>query len=244
MTFGLLFDGLLLGRLAFGIDSAVSDSFSFWTIHIIIFVAGLYLYTVQVDRVTVLSRSVKVLLKVAWVVFLVLLTANNIYYGIQNGRAYRFQRYLGVVTLLDYSHESSTKIKFLLTNSDDFPAFVERVSFLKQNRWSMFHQGQGDLPVDVRKRIHPPTSYVAFEDENADYKEALEQLWDVYLMGADLQQAFDPAASSFTHDLVLWAGGEARAKNHYLHPFLDKYGTQYIALIPAADGLLIRQGPK
>jgi hypothetical protein len=244
MTFGLLFDGLLLGRLAVGIDAAVADYYSYWTMHIIPFIVGLYLYTVQVNQVTAVSTSRKVFLNAMWGVFLVLLAANNIHYGILNGRAYRFQRYLGVVTLLDYPRESFAKINFLLTDSDDLPAFVEKASFLKRNRWSVFYQGQGDVPVDVRERIHPPAAYVAFEDENAEYREALEQLWDVYLMGVDLQRAFHPAASSFTHDLVRWAAGEVREKNSYLHRYLDKYAMQYIALIPAADGLLIRQSPK
>lgn len=243
ITFGLLFSILLLGRLPSGVYASVGYFYSFWTIHIMPLVIGLYLYSVQVARVTAFSRSGKVLLNVAWVVFLVLLTANNIYYGIRNGRFYRFQRYLSVATLLDYPHESTTKLTWFLTNSN-LPALLEDASFLKQNRLSVFHQGQGDVPVDVQERMRPPASYLAFEDEHADYREALEQLFDVYLMGDDLQRAFDPAASSFTHDLVLWAGGEARAKNHYLHPFLDKYGTQYIALMPEADGLLIRQGPK
>ena len=105
-------------------------------------VIGLYLYTVQVARVTAFSRSGKVLLNVAWVVFLVLLTANNIYYGIRNGGFYRFQRYLSVATLLDYQHESTTKLTWFLTNSN-LPALLEDASFLKQNRLSVFHQGQG-----------------------------------------------------------------------------------------------------
>jgi hypothetical protein len=244
MAFGLLFDGLLLGRLTVGIDAAVGDYYSYWTMHITPLVFGLYLYTVQVNRVAALSTSRKVFLNAMWGLFLVLLAANNIYYGILNGRVYRFQRYLSAVTLLDYPHESSTKIKYFLTDTDDLPGFVEKASFLKQNRLNVFHQGQGDIPADVREQSHPPASYVTFENEHADYRQALEQLWDVYLMGDDLQRAFDPATPSFTHDLVLWAAGEAREKNHYLHRFLDKYGTQYIALIPAADGLLIRQSPK
>ncbi len=244
MTFGLLFDGLLLGRLVAGIDAAIGDFCSYRSIQIIPLFAGLYLFSMHVNRDTAVSMSRKVFLNAMWGVFLVALAVNNIYYGILNGRAYRFQRYLGVVTLLDYPHESYAKIKFLLTDTNDLPVFVERASFLKQNRWSVFHQGQGDIPADVRQRIRPPASYVAFEDENAGYREALEQLWDVYLMGVDLQRAFDPAAPSFTHDLVLWAAAEAKAKNHYLRPFLDKYGAQYIALIPAAEGLETRQGPK
>jgi hypothetical protein len=241
IAFGLLFDVLLLGRLTSGIGTSIGDYCSYWTINIIPLVVGLYLYTVQANKLTA-SKSRKVLLNTMWAVFLVLLTADNMYYGIRNGRDFRFQRYLSVATLLDYPHESPLKIRWLLQNN--LAAAIEDASFLQQNRLSVFHQGQGDLPVDIRERIHPPASYIAFEDENANYREALEQLWDAYLVATDLQRGFDPAASSFTRDLVLWAANEAKEKGHYLHPYLDQYGTQYIALIPAADGLLIKQSPK
>jgi hypothetical protein len=231
MAFGLLHAGfLLIGRLHSGIDEAISSSYAYYTTFIIPLIVGIYLVSIHNIFFASVSKRISVLWMISWVVFSVALVTNNTYWGIVNGRKTRMQRWLSVSVLLDYTHQPAIRIERMLTDDKNMPKFFEQASFLERNHLSVFHLGQGRLPVDVQKRIFPPISYLSIMNENPTYKGALRRLWEVYFISPDLKEAYDPASPTFVPDLINWARGDAISKGYYLHPYLDQYATEYISL--------------
>ncbi len=230
MVLGILFGGLLLGRLNNGFGGN-GNYYSYWEIHSVLLIVGLYLGSVLL----VTSKKMRVIVGFLWSIFLIALMTNNIKCGIKEGQIDRFQRYLGANTVLNYQRGPTRLMIEQVGGPATVASFNEKVAFLDKNGFSVFHAGEGKIPEDIKYEFHPPKSYAAVESKYSAEKDALECLWSIYLTSPDLEQAFRRKSSSFTHDLIMWAYGDARTTGYYRHN-CDAYAGSYIALASAEYG--------
>ena len=227
ILFGLLYDGLLIGRIRAGIDYAIGPANAYYGTFIVPLIVGLYLSSHVRSSSSTNSR----VRDIGWCTFFSLLVINNVYYGISQGKAIRFQRYLGAMVLLNYSHSSRLSIDRLVTDGIiDSRDFNKQAYFLRKNHLSVFAPGQGHIPQDIRERSLIPQSILSIEKVYPDSKPALERLWDVYLIAPDLQNAFNRDSPLFAQDILGWVVSEEKSKKYYLHPLLEKYEKDYILL--------------
>jgi hypothetical protein len=64
-----------------------------------------------------------------------------------------------------------------------------------------------------------------------EQQEAIRRAWNVYQIGNDLRNAFNPLSDQFAHDLLDWCATAAEpASSHYLKRYLTPFAADYAAI--------------
>lgn len=226
IAFGISFQVLLfLGRSSFGSDWAFDSHYSAYNL---LLLAGLYLCFAHHDFVARHSPLVIKGTKLIWLAFFTVFTLQVTYHGLVAGKDWWRAQWINVSIVAQ--HQTEPRFKFQRAVIGRYELGAEQADFLKFHRLNIFHDDPIRLPVEIIALVTPPASYSEFSRANPQYREALQRLWDVYSIAQDLQSAFNPVTKSFLFELVRWASGEIREKDHYLHQYLEPYGNQYVQM--------------
>lgn len=160
--------------------------------------------------------------------FVVVIAVISTYSGLVRGYQWKTEQGIAAMILRDYQHVPDFQLERMLYGN---AAFVRRnADFLRTHSLSVFAAGESAVPPEVQAYQAPPVSLLSVMERYPDDRAALQRLWEVYCVGADLRDAFDVSSNEFGRNLIRWAYGATRDGGHYLSVYLRDYSAQYSRL--------------
>lgn len=144
------------------------------------------------------------------------------------GLHWRSDHGMSAAQLLDYRNQSDVVLAQDLFGD---PAMVRRTAdFLEVNRFGAFGDPNA-IPESVRGYAIMPKSMEAAIARHPEQEKAIRMAWQVYQMGGDLRNAFNPLSAQFAHDLLAWCTVNAQpGAGHYLSPYLAPFAADFTAI--------------
>ncbi len=210
------------GRLPLGVGAARESRYS---TYVLLLLAGTYLIFAR-GGVGAVARVPAVILARNVLVGLIggsfVLAA---YFALVHGHAWRTERGIGALVLLNYATEPSFRIERTLYGNAPF--VVAQANFLQSTAQSAFSEGLSAVPSSACIFARPPAGYQEIIDNYPTERDALLRLWDAYVVGPDVRNAFPVGSNMFSFNIIRWASGAARDGGHYLSPALKDFAPHY-----------------
>lgn len=224
ITFGMAFVLLVaVGRLPLGVAAAKESRYS---AYVLIALVGVYML-LRLKRADS-ARDVPAAMRIARGAFAVVVAFSTVgaaYFALVHGHAWRTERGIGALVLLNVPNESAFRIERTLYVNATLVA--AQVDFLNSTAQATFAEPAGAVPSSARVYSKPPPAYQRVIDNNPADREALLRLWQSYVVATDVRNAFPVSSAAFPAKLVRWASGAARDGGHYLSPQLEEFASQY-----------------
>jgi hypothetical protein len=218
------------GRAPLGLEAARESRYSMYVLPIL---AVGYMVMARGELGGVARVPFVLWSRAAFATVAVLAFVSSAHHALVHGHAWRTERGLGAIVLLDYDLRPATTLERLVYGNAEM---VERqAGFLRATAQSTFRDGPAAVPAAVRVYLQPPASFVQLGREHPERQPALAALWQAYLGGPDVRSAIPPVAPDFPAKLVKWASGAARDGGHYLSPILKPYADDYARLSATLD---------
>jgi hypothetical protein len=227
IAFGTCFVVLMaLGRAKFGMGSAWDSHYMAYPI--LNYFGVLTILIRQNDGMPKFYRS-------RWVPFVymalvVFALFSSSYDALLNGISWRSEQGMGAATLLNYKDEPDFVLGRVLFGD---PGFVRRnAQFLEAYHLGAFADPEA-IPESVKRYAHMAKSLEDMMAHHPAQQDAIRRAWQVYQMGGDLRQAFNPLSDDFAHNLIAWCAGASvdTASPHYLSEYLRPYAASYAAIM-------------
>jgi hypothetical protein len=221
MVFGLVFALMVtVGRLRLGQAAAIESRYSNY---LLLAVVGSYL-TIMFVTENERGRPAFAAARMVIVSLVVIAFVSAAIFGLKTGRAWRVDRGVGALILLNAESEPRFKIERTICWSAEI--VLRQVPWLRSASLSTFGQGSDAIPRQAAVYARPTTSYQRLLDNRPEDRKALIRLWDVYVVGPDLRRAFPPTSPTMPTDLIRWAADSARGQ-HYLSRQLLDFAQDY-----------------
>ena len=221
---------MLVRRAPSGIGAARDSHYTAYTT---LAVAGLLLAFAHAASDGETRRAVARVGRNALLALIVIATVSSTYTGIVAGIQWRTEQGIAAVILRDYQSAEDFELQRLLFG--DAGLVRRNADFMRTHGLGLFGDTQAGPPDIARVYSVMPAGMAKVAASFPDARPALDRLWRVYRVGADLRSAFDPSSDNFAHDLIKWASGAAADGSHYLSPYLTEYSAQYSALRQALE---------
>jgi hypothetical protein len=215
ILYGVLFDLLtLVGRSHFGVAEAFSSRYTLY--NLLLFV-GVYFVLLSMHENTKAqncnNRFEALLFKLFFILILIQIIL-SFPYGIYQGKLRRDRCNLDANSILFYETLKDPAILAMEQNDLDDTSLM---SFLRDKHLSLFTQ-----PRSFRLFA----SYIKVIDQYPKYKQAIDNLFKIYLTNFDLQNKYSYTDKDFVEKLIIWAVNTGVKTNTFVQelvPFADQY---------------------
>jgi hypothetical protein len=221
MAFALIFVMMVaLGRFRFGSAAALEARYS---LYVLLAVAAAYLMLISASEATRMQRRVAVWRALLAALMLALFVSSTAI-SLKTARGWRLDRGIGAMVLLNFDREPDLKIARSI--HFDHELVRQQAARLRAHSLSTFADGASAIPPQAALYAKPPQSLIELWQRRPEDGAALQRLWEVYVVGGDLRQAFPMYGPRFPADLIGWAARSARGR-HYLAPYLAQFAERY-----------------
>lgn len=159
----------------------------------------------------------------------ILLAAFTSYYdALLHGIAWRSEQGMHAALLLKYREEPDFVLAQTLFGD---PALVRKnAEFLEANHLGAFADSRA-VPEPVSNYTVMPRSLKDVIGRHPEQQEAIYRAWQVYQIGSDLRNAFNPVSPDFAQGLLDWCAASSQAgSDHYLSRYLMPFARDYSAI--------------